>query len=146
MRCHPMRQDRWPARSRRAPTRCFHLGGLLNIKIELLIVFGPAGAFHVLSICDGEEIIALNARLKWPDEDDYLIWQEEHAIGRIRLVADPKMPATPWEWSVTVPLAMPEMGERHGQSRDTCMKGFSSAWARFLKETPSRRLERAWGV
>jgi hypothetical protein len=92
-----------------------------------------------------KKTITLNARLKWPDvKDDYVVWHEEHAIGRIRLVADPKTPAAPWEWSVTVPLAMPGWASGTAESRDTCIKEFNSAWARFLKETPPRRLERAW--
>ncbi len=89
--------------------------------------------------------ITLNARPKWPDvADDYLIWHEDHAIGRIRLVADPIAPATPWEWCVTVPLALPEWANGTAESRDVCMKDFSAAWRRFLKETPPERLERAW--
>jgi hypothetical protein len=92
-----------------------------------------------------KKTITLNARLKWPDvKDDYVVWHEEHVIGRIRLVADPKTPAAPWEWSVTVPLAMPGWASGTAESRDTGIKEFNSAWARFLKETPSKRLERAW--
>jgi hypothetical protein len=89
--------------------------------------------------------ITLNARRKWADvHDDYVVWHEDYAIGRIRLVADPVAPATPWEWFVTVPLAMPEWANGTAESRDACMNGFSAAWARFLKETPPERLARAW--
>ncbi|WMT72030.1 hypothetical protein [Bradyrhizobium sp. Ash2021] len=92
-----------------------------------------------------KKTITLNARSKWPDvKDDYVIWHQDHAIGRIRLVADPKAPATPWEWFITVPVAMPAWANGTGESCDVCMKEFSAAWSRFLKEIPAERLERAW--
>jgi hypothetical protein len=90
-----------------------------------------------------KKTISLNARLKWPDvKDDYVVWQEEHEIGRIRLIGDAQ--GTTWEWYVTVPMAMPAWASGTCESRDACMKAFSSAWGRLLKETRLERLERAW--
>src|SRR5258705_11702818 len=50
---------------------------------------------------------------------------------------------TTWEWSIAVPMAMPVWANGTGESRDACMKDFTTAWGRFLKETDPARLERA---
>ena len=90
-----------------------------------------------------KKTISLNARPKWPDvQDDYVVWHEEHEIGRIRLNGDPQ--GTTWEWYITVPIAMPAWAGGTSESRDACTKDFSSAWGRLLKETRLERLERAW--
>ena len=88
--------------------------------------------------------ISLHARLKWPDvKDDYDIWHEEMPIGRVRLAGDRANEAAAWEWSIVVPMAMPDWARGVGTTRDDCMKDFSAAWARLLKETPPERLGRA---
>ena len=51
---------------------------------------------------------------------------------------------TTWEWSITVPMAMPVWANGTAESRDACMKDFTAAWGRFLKETRPERLARAW--
>jgi len=85
--------------------------------------------------------ISLNARLKWPDvEDDYVVWQDEDAIGRIRSRG---VPLEGWEWFITVPMQLAEWANGTAENRDACMKAFSSAWGRVLRETSPDRLERA---
>jgi hypothetical protein len=41
-------------------------------------------------------------------------------------------------------LAMPAWANGTAESRDVCMRNFSAAWGRLLKEAPFERLERAW--
>jgi hypothetical protein len=90
-----------------------------------------------------KKTISLNARPKWPDvRDDYVVWHEEHEIGRIRLSGDAE--GARWEWYIAVPMAMPIWASGTCESRDACMRDFSSAWGRLLKETRVDRLERAW--
>lgn len=87
--------------------------------------------------------VTLNASPKWPDvKNDYVVRYEGHLIGRIRLAGEPR--ATTWEWSITVPMAMPGWANGSAESRDACMKDFTAAFQRFLKETDPARLERAW--
>jgi hypothetical protein len=63
-----------------------------------------------------KKTITLNARLKWPDvQDDYVVWHDDHAIGRIRLVADPKAASAAWEWSVNRALGNACMGQWDGR-------------------------------
>jgi hypothetical protein len=89
--------------------------------------------------------ITLNASLKWPDvKDDYVVRYDGHLVGRMRLGGDRYAQGTTWEWSITVPMAMPVWANRIAESRDACMKDFTAAWGRFLKETDPARLERAW--
>jgi hypothetical protein len=49
-----------------------------------------------------------------------------------------------WEWSIDIPMAMPPWASGSAESRDACMKDFTAAWGRLLKETSPERLERAW--
>jgi hypothetical protein len=87
--------------------------------------------------------ITLKASLKWPDvKDDYVVRYDGHLIGRIRLGGYAQ--GTNWEWSITVPMAMPDWANGTAESRDACMKDFTAAWGRLLKETDPKRLERAW--
>jgi hypothetical protein len=89
--------------------------------------------------------ITLKARLKWPDvNDDYVVHYEGHLIGRIRLGDERYAQGTTWEWSIAVPMAMPDWANGSAENRDACMKDFNAAWGRFLKETDPARLERAW--
>jgi hypothetical protein len=88
--------------------------------------------------------ITLKARLKWPDvKDDYVVHYEGHLIGRIRL-GDPRYEQGTWEWSINVPMAMPDWANGTAENRDACVKDFTAAWGRFLKEADPGRLERAW--
>jgi hypothetical protein len=87
--------------------------------------------------------ITLKASLKWPDvKDDYVVHYEGHLIGRIRL-GDPRYEQETWEWNLTVPMAMPDWARGRAENRDACMKDFTAAWGRFLKETDPARLQRA---
>ena len=53
--------------------------------------------------------ITLKASLKWPDvKDDYLVRYDGHLIGRIRLGDERYAQGTTWEWSITIPMAMPD--------------------------------------
>ncbi len=89
--------------------------------------------------------IALNASLKWPDvKDDYVVRYDGHVVGRMRLGGERHAQGTTWEWSITVPMAMPVWANGTAESRDACMKDFTAAWGRFLKETSPERLDRAW--
>ncbi len=89
--------------------------------------------------------ITLNASLKWPDvKDDYVVRYDGHLIGRMRLAGERDAQGTTWEWSITIPMALPVWANGTAESRDTCMKDFTAAWGRFLKETSPERLERAW--
>jgi len=91
------------------------------------------------------KVITLKASLKWPEiKDDYLVRYDGHLIGRIRLGDERYAQGTRWEWSITVPMAMPDWANGTAESRDNCMKDFNAAWGRFLKETDPARLERAW--
>jgi len=88
--------------------------------------------------------ITLKANLKWPDvKDDYVVRYDGHLIGRIRL-GDQRYEQGTWEWSITVPMAMPDWANGSAESRDACMKDFTAAWGRFPRETDPARLERAW--
>ncbi len=89
--------------------------------------------------------ITLRASLKWPDvKDDYVVHYDGHLIGRIRLGDERYAQGTTWEWSIAVPMAMPDWANGSAENRDACMKDFNAAWGRFLKETDPARLERAW--
>jgi hypothetical protein len=89
--------------------------------------------------------ITLNASLKWPDvKDDYVVRYDGHLVGRMRLGGERYAHGTTWEWSITVPMAMPVWANGTAESRDACMKDFTAAWGRFLKATSPERLERAW--
>ena len=88
--------------------------------------------------------ITLKASLKWPDvRDDYVVRYDGHLIGRIRL-ADERYGQGTWEWSIAIPMAMPDWARGSAENRDACMKDFTAAWGRFLKEADPARLERAW--
>ena len=88
--------------------------------------------------------ITLKASLKWPEvKDDYVVRYDGHLIGRIRL-GDERFSQGTWEWSITIPMAMPDWVRGSAENRDACMKDFTAAWGRFLKETDPARLERAW--
>ena len=88
--------------------------------------------------------ISLNVTLKWPDvSDDYVVRYEGHLVGRIRLGGERYMHGTTWEWSITVPMAMPVWANGTAESRDTSIKDFSLAWGRLLEATPPERLARA---
>lgn len=92
-----------------------------------------------------KQSITLKARLKWPDvNDDYVIAYEDHLIGRIRLLTDASAPERTWEWTIAVPMGLPQWARGEADSRDAAMKAFSAAWARLLKQTPPARFERAW--
>ena len=89
--------------------------------------------------------ITLNATLKWPDvKDDYVVRYEGHVVGRIRRGGLRYGEGNQWEWSIDVPMAMPAWASGAAEGRDACMKEFTSAWGRLLKETTPERLERAW--
>jgi hypothetical protein len=89
--------------------------------------------------------ITLKASLKWPDvKDDYVVHYDGHLIGRIRLGDEHFEQGRTWDWSITAPMAMPDWANGSAESRDACMKDFTAAWGRFLKETDPKRLERAW--
>jgi hypothetical protein len=88
--------------------------------------------------------ISLNVTLKWPDvQDDYVVRYEGHLVGRIRLGGERYMHGTTWEWSITVPMAMPVWANGTAESRDASIKDFSVAWGRLLEATPPERLARA---
>ena len=88
--------------------------------------------------------ITLKASLKWPDvKDDYVVHYDGHLIGRMRLGDARYAQGTTWEWSIAVPMAMPDWARGTAENRDACMKDFTAAWGRFLKETDRARLERA---
>jgi hypothetical protein len=98
-----------------------------------------SGAPQIAVVRTAAAPVALKASPKWPDvKDDYVVRYDGHLIGRIRLGGDT------WEWSITVPMAMPVWANGTGESRDACMRDFTIAWGRFLKETSPERLERAW--
>jgi hypothetical protein len=89
--------------------------------------------------------ITLNASPKWPGvTDDYVIRYEGHLIGRIRLGGERYAQGNTWEWTMDIPMAMPKWARGSAESRDACMKEFTAAWERFLKETSPERLERAF--
>ena len=87
--------------------------------------------------------INLKASPKWPDvKDDYVVRYEGHLIGRIRLAARSSQEDYTWEWSI--PMEMPVWANGTAESRDACMKKFTAAWGRLVKETRPERMERAW--
>jgi hypothetical protein len=89
--------------------------------------------------------VTLKASLKWPDvKDDYVVRYDGHLIGRIRVGDKRYEQGTTWEWSITIPMAMPDWVRGSSENRDACMEDFTAAWGRFLKETDPARLERAW--
>lgn len=89
--------------------------------------------------------ITLNIRSKWAGiPDDFLVWCEGREVGRIRLVPEVEAPGAAWEWYIVVPMAVPGWGRGVAAGRDAAIKDFSSAWGRFLRETPREQLERAW--
>jgi hypothetical protein len=89
--------------------------------------------------------ITLKASPKWPGvTDDYVVRHEGHSIGRIRLGGERYGQGNTWEWTIDVPMAMPKWARGSAESRDACMKDFTAAWGRLLKETSPERLERAF--
>jgi hypothetical protein len=87
----------------------------------------------------------LPGSLKWPDvKDDYVVRYDGHLIGRMRSGGERYTHGTTWEWSIAVPMAMPVWAKGTAESRDACMKDFTAAWGRLLKEISPQRLERAW--
>ena len=91
--------------------------------------------------------ITLNASPKWPDvKDDYVIRYEKHVIGRVRLGGERYGHGTAWEWSIDIPMALPDWAKGSADSRDACMKEFTAAFQRLFKETKPERLKRAFGL
>jgi hypothetical protein len=89
--------------------------------------------------------ITLKASLKWPDvEDDYVVRYEDHVIGRIRLSGGSEPGGKLWEWSITIPMAIPQWASGSAANRDAGMKDLAVAWGRLLNETSPERLNRAW--
>jgi hypothetical protein len=61
--------------------------------------------------------IALNASPKWPDvKDDSVVRYDGHLIDRMRL-GERYSHGTTWEWSITVPMAMPVWANGTADSR-----------------------------
>ena len=89
--------------------------------------------------------IILNASPKWPDvKDDFIIRQEGHVVGRMRLGGERYSHGNTWEWSITIPMEMPVWTSGSAEGRDACMKAFTAAWARLVKETNPARMKRAF--
>lgn len=95
--------------------------------------------------CNMAKQIILNASPKWPDvKDDFIIRQEGRVIGRVRLGGERYAHGNTWEWSITIPMEMPVWASGSAEGRDACMKEFTVAWSRLLKETSPERLKRAF--
>jgi hypothetical protein len=87
-----------------------------------------SGAPQIAVVRTAAAPVALKASPKWPDvKDDYVVRYDGHLIGRIRLGGDT------WEWSITVPMAMPVWANGTGESRDACMKDSRSPGEGFYR-------------
>ena len=52
-------------------------------------------------------------------------------------LAEHYMHGTTWEWSITVPMAMPVWANGTAESRDAAIKDFSVAWGKAFRGNPS---------
>jgi hypothetical protein len=83
--------------------------------------------------------ISLNASPAWPGvKDDFILHYEGHEIGRIRRLGGT------WDWTITIPMAMPAWAQGSADNLDDCKKAFAAAWGRIITTTSPDRLERAW--
>jgi hypothetical protein len=91
--------------------------------------------------------IRLNASLTWHEvQDDFTLRYEGHVVGRIRLAGDASSADSLWEWQITFPMEMPKWARGSAGSREECFEAFAIALGRFLAETSTERLERAWDL
>src|SRR5262245_25941505 len=88
--------------------------------------------------------IALKLGLAWPDiKDLYDVSFDGIRIGRVWFACDRSPPQQPWEWLVSLPMALPDSTKGAAATLNDALNAFAAAWAQLLSSTQPARLRRA---
>ena len=81
----------------------------------------------------------------WPEvENVFAVGYRGLMAGRIWLAADRKGSGEPWEWSLCLPLALPDDSQGTARTRDDALQAIANSLSRLIANTPQERLERAF--
>jgi hypothetical protein len=88
--------------------------------------------------------IALKLGLAWPDiKDLYDVSFDGTRIGRVWFACDRSPAQQPWEWLVSLPMALPDSTKGAAATLNDALNAFATAWAQVLSTTQPARLQRA---
>jgi hypothetical protein len=88
--------------------------------------------------------IALKLGLAWPDiKDLYDVSFDGTRIGRVWFACDRSPAQQPWEWLVSLPMALPDSTKGAAATLNDALNAFAAAWAQVLSTTQPARLQRA---
>jgi hypothetical protein len=88
--------------------------------------------------------IALKLGLAWPDiKDLYDVSFNGIRIGRVWFARDRSPAQQPWEWLVSLPMALPDSTKGTAGTLNDALNAFAAAWAQLLSTTQPARLQRA---
>ena len=88
--------------------------------------------------------IALKLGLAWPDiRDLYDVAFNGARIGRVWLARDRSPAQQPWEWLISLPMALPDSTKGAAHTLNDALNAFAAAWAQVLSTTQPARLQRA---
>jgi hypothetical protein len=87
--------------------------------------------------------LALNLRA-WSDVSDiFNVGFNGCCIGRLWLARDRSEAEKPWEWMISIPMALPDSSKGIAESFDTAVRAIAMAWGQIIVTTPPSRLESA---
>ncbi len=87
--------------------------------------------------------LALNLRA-WSDVSDiFNVGFNGCCIGRLWLARDRSEAEKPWEWMISIPMALPDSSKGIAESFDTAVRAIAMAWGHIIVTTPPSRLESA---
>jgi len=87
--------------------------------------------------------VALNLRA-WPDVSDiFNVGFDGCCIGRIWLAHDRTDTDMPWEWIISIPMALPDSSKGKSNSFQAAARALAMAWGQILSATAPARLQSA---
>jgi hypothetical protein len=89
--------------------------------------------------------LSLNVGLAWPEiEHFYLVGYQGNTVGKIWFATDKRTGATPWEWHLCIPMALPDNTQGLAQSKEHALQVLANSLHTLLLRTPPERIERAF--
>lgn len=87
--------------------------------------------------------LALKLRA-WPEVSDiFNVGFDGCAIGRVWRARDRSDAEQPWEWMISIPMALPDSSKGIAESLDTAVRAIAMAWGHIITTTAPARLESA---